>query len=277
LATPAVSAQSLYAEVNGQRLHYKKWSDGGPPLIFLHGVTSSSASWDLVAPRFARDFTTLALDLRGHGASSKPDRGYHWSGDYAADVLEFVQTRLNAPAVLIGHSLGAMVAAPVAARAPDKVRAIVMEDPPAFRRSDPAQSTGERFRPVLGLKRLPMDIRTERLMEDSGLNRAAARRRAEELEAMHEAVLLELMGGKTAYDPQDWFPRVTCPALVVVGAPHRGGAVQYEDRPRLQRLMPRARLVEYDDVGHLVHFHKLDRFVQDVEAFISELPPANQG
>lgn len=272
MASPQTSAESNFVDVNGQRLHYKKWSDNGPPLIFLHGVTSSSAGWDLIAPRFASDYSVLAFDFRGHGLSSKPDQGYHWADGYAADIVAFLQGHVNEPAVLIGHSLGAMVTVPVAVQVPDKVRAIIMEDPPAFGPTESQEQTRERFRPILALKQLPFEIRVERFMEGSSLNRSAAVRRAEELGAMHEQVLVELMAGNTAFKPADWFPRVTCPSLVILGSPHRGGVVMYEDRPRMQRMLPGARLVEWDDVGHLIHFQKIEQFEAEIRTFLRELP-----
>ena len=74
----------------------------------------------------------MAFDFRGHGLSSKPDSGYTWANHYGADIVAFVNEHVNEPAILIGHSLGAMVTVPVAVNAPDKVRAVVLEDPPAF-------------------------------------------------------------------------------------------------------------------------------------------------
>ena len=129
-------AQSRYVEVNGQRLHYRLWSTDGPPLILLHGVTSSATSWDEIAPEFAADYCVMAFDLRGHGLSSKPAEGYSWADHYAADIVDFLRSHVNEPAVLVGHSLGAVVTAPVAATVPDRVRCVVMEDPPAFAPSE---------------------------------------------------------------------------------------------------------------------------------------------
>ena len=130
--TSHTRVQSSYVDVNGQRLHYKQWSDSGPPLIFLHGVTGSCSAWDDIAPQFAAEYRVMAFDFRGHGLSSKPDRGYTWAGHYAPDLVEFVDTHIDEPAVVIGSSLGAVVSAPIAAGAPGKVRGIVMSDPPAF-------------------------------------------------------------------------------------------------------------------------------------------------
>lgn len=87
-------SQSRYVEVNGQRLHYKHWSESGPPLILLHAATTTSSSWNIIAPRLASEFRVMAFDLRGHGLSSKPGQGYSWAEHYAEDLVEFLNARV---------------------------------------------------------------------------------------------------------------------------------------------------------------------------------------
>ena len=218
-------------------------------------------------PHFIDSYTVMAFDFRGHGLSSKPDGGYSWAEHYAADISEFVRTHINQPCVLIGHSLGAMVTVPVAVSAPDKIRAIVMEDPPAFASPDGREG----FRPVLMMKQLPHDQRVEKLMETSDLNKMAAERRATEIGQMHEQVLVELIEGDTGYDAENWFPHVDCPSLVILGSAQRGGVVRQADRPQIKRLLKGSKVVEWDDVGHLVHFQQLNRFVAEVKSFLQSI------
>jgi pimeloyl-ACP methyl ester carboxylesterase len=66
---------------------------------------------------FWADWRVYELDHRGHG------RGGYRIVDFAADTIEFLRRRIERPAVLVGHSLGAMIAIAVAAEAPDLVRA----------------------------------------------------------------------------------------------------------------------------------------------------------
>ena len=113
--------QSRYVEANGQTLHYTQWSESGPPLIFLHGVTSSSTSWDLIAPHFTAQYRVMIFDLRGHGRSSKPRRGYTWVDHYGADLVDVINHHLGEQVIVVGHSLGAVVSVPIAVGAPDKV------------------------------------------------------------------------------------------------------------------------------------------------------------
>ena len=162
------------------------------------------------------------------------------------------------------------VAAPVAVSAGSGVRAIVMEDPPSFAHEDP-DDRGSRFAPILAARRMPMDDRVEAFMARDGMDRAAATVRAERLEAMNEQVLVELLEGSTSYRPDDVFPHVACPALVILGNPSRGGVVDWMDRPRLQRLLKGASILEWPDVGHGIHSQQPDRFVDELRAFFDTL------
>ena len=63
--------ESGLAEVNGQRIAYAR-GGSGPPVLLLHGFPQTHAMWHAVAPVLARDYTVIAADLRGYGASSKP-------------------------------------------------------------------------------------------------------------------------------------------------------------------------------------------------------------
>ncbi|MQG57575.1 MAG: alpha/beta hydrolase [SAR202 cluster bacterium] len=270
MTSSSVIPESKYAEANGIRLHYKEWSTEGPPLVFLHGVTSNCGSWDVVAPNFVERRHVMAIDLRGHGLSDKPESGYEWEPHYAPDIVDFIATHLGEPAIVVGHSLGAVVAAAVAVQAGDRVRAIVMEDPPSFTHEN-RDGTISRFKPTLEAKRLPFDQRVDALMASMRIDREAATVRAESLGAMSEQVLVELVEGETAYRAEVLLPKVSCPVLAVLGNPSRGGVVDWANRPRLQRLMRRATIVEWPDVGHGIHSEQPQRFVAEIDSFFARL------
>jgi pimeloyl-ACP methyl ester carboxylesterase len=96
--------------------------------VLVHGVTSSSRTWWRVGPALVgRGFQVLAVDLRGHGASPRTVAGLSVAG-LAADVAETVG---DEPVdLLVGHSLGALVALELVGRRPGFARRLVVEDPP---------------------------------------------------------------------------------------------------------------------------------------------------
>ena len=112
---------------DGVRLAVREWPVGGPGVLLLHGLASSSHIWDLVAPRLARRLHVVAFDQRGHGRSGKPSSGYGFER-VAADAAAVVRATELRPAVVVGHSWGANVALETAARHPRLVRGLVLID-----------------------------------------------------------------------------------------------------------------------------------------------------
>src|SRR5215475_6649146 len=98
----------------------------GAPVICLHGITANAYVWLPVMERLAADHRVVAIDQRGHGRSDRPAAGYEAS-DFAADVVALIEA-LGAPAIVIGHSLGARNALAAAVAAPDAVAAVVAID-----------------------------------------------------------------------------------------------------------------------------------------------------
>jgi pimeloyl-ACP methyl ester carboxylesterase len=109
-------------------LHYVEGPAGGRPLLMLHGITLRWQNFLSVLPLFSCRYHTYALDLRGHGHSSRATGAYRIE-EYAEDVIQFLRAQVTAPAVLLGFSLGAEIAIQVAATAPELTRAIVLEEP----------------------------------------------------------------------------------------------------------------------------------------------------
>lgn len=104
-----------------------------PPLLFVHGGYSDSWCWDAhFLPWFAsRGYPAHALSLRGHGQSGGRDSLFIAGlDDYAADV-EHVVSRLPAPPVLIGHSMGAAIVERLLATRPVRAAALLAPVPPS--------------------------------------------------------------------------------------------------------------------------------------------------
>lgn len=111
----------------------------GRPMVLLHGLSDNRRTYDeVVAHVLARGgVRAVSVDLRGHGESGRahgPD-GYD-APSYAADVVSLLEHLFDEPALLVGHSLGGVTAASVAATRPDLVCALLCEDPPFFEGDD---------------------------------------------------------------------------------------------------------------------------------------------
>lgn len=104
----------------------------GPPLVLLHGLLGSERFWGAEYDQLATDHRVIAPDLLGFGRSPHPDHGY--TADDHADAVAATLDGLGitTPAIIVGHSLGALIALRLAARDPARVTAIVAFGPPLY-------------------------------------------------------------------------------------------------------------------------------------------------
>ncbi|HYZ16794.1 MAG TPA: alpha/beta hydrolase [Candidatus Acidoferrum sp.] len=104
----------------------------GPPLVLLHGHPQTHVMWHLVAPRLAREFTVVAMDLRGYGESSKPpttpDHEPYSKRAMARDVVRVMEHLGFSRFDLAGHDRGGRVAYRLALDHPERVRKLATLD-----------------------------------------------------------------------------------------------------------------------------------------------------
>jgi pyruvate dehydrogenase E2 component (dihydrolipoamide acetyltransferase) len=112
--------------IAGRRLRYLEMgSGGGAPVLLLHGFGADLNSWMFTQPALAESRRTIALDLPGHGGSSK----YVGVGDVdslTGDVEAFLGELGIERVHLVGHSMGGGVAAALATRRPDRVATLTL-------------------------------------------------------------------------------------------------------------------------------------------------------
>ncbi len=115
--------------LRGVEIHLRHWGDAPDrPLILLHGWMDSSATFQFVVDQLAGQWHVIAPDWRGYGASQWLRRPY-WFPDYYADLDALLTHCLGGEkARLVGHSMGASVAAAYAGARPERVAGLVMLD-----------------------------------------------------------------------------------------------------------------------------------------------------
>jgi pimeloyl-ACP methyl ester carboxylesterase len=111
---------------DGEELAYvDTGSRDAPPLVLIHGYTDSARDWAPIAPLLASRFRLIIVDLRGHGASSKPDCCYT-RFDFAYDIKLLLESLSIGSAHLAGHSLGSIVAQTFAELWPESTRRLIL-------------------------------------------------------------------------------------------------------------------------------------------------------
>ena len=105
-------------------IFYEENGDG-EPLLFIHGLGSSTRDWELQVPVFSEYYRVITVDLRGHGRTDKPKKSYSIKL-FADDTFHLLDELHALPAHIVGLSLGGMVAFQIAVDSPDKVKSLTI-------------------------------------------------------------------------------------------------------------------------------------------------------
>lgn len=152
---------SGFVEVSGCEIHYLEWGDRSQPGIALvHGGSAHAHWWSHLAPLLAERYHVVAMDLSGHGDSER--RSEYSFHNWAEEVLAACRAcGMDDPPVVVGHSMGGLVAIVAASLHADRLAGAVIVDSPV-RRPDPEQEEGIRGRAFRNPKTYP-DVETAML------------------------------------------------------------------------------------------------------------------
>lgn len=153
--TGAAEPEELTIEAPRLRLAARAWGPrDGAPVLCLHGWLDNAASFDRLAPLLPAGLRLVALDHAGHGRSAHRGHGTYHFIDFVADAVAAVQVLGWERFALVGHSLGAGVAALVAGTLPERVsRAVLLEGLGPL--TEPAGRAPERLRQAVEAEMAP--------------------------------------------------------------------------------------------------------------------------
>lgn len=127
IATPETAHERLTIPLeDGRSLSALRWGSESPRVTFLHGAGLNAHTWDTTI--LALGIPALAIDLPGHGDSSWRDDADYRPRTIAPDIAAALDAWTDAPQVLVGQSLGGIVAAAVTAAHPEFVESLVLVD-----------------------------------------------------------------------------------------------------------------------------------------------------
>jgi pimeloyl-ACP methyl ester carboxylesterase len=112
-------------------IHHVITGTGQPPIVFVHGFACAHSDWDAQVAQLSPRHQTIAVDLRGHGASSGEAADCSIER-YGADVAEVMRALALPPAVLVGHSMGCRVAIEAALQIPSQTAGLILVDGSQF-------------------------------------------------------------------------------------------------------------------------------------------------
>lgn len=127
--TPLAGERTQTVCVNGLRLLCRHWGDpGAPALVLLHGLRGYSGTWRALAAALSGEYHLVAFDQRGRGESDWDPEQNYYTDAYFADLERVVDTLGLERFALLGHSMGGTTAYVYAARHPQRLAALLIED-----------------------------------------------------------------------------------------------------------------------------------------------------
>jgi N-formylmaleamate deformylase len=265
-----VPARSRWIRSDGLRLHALDYGGDGIPLVMLPGITSPAITMDFVARRLTDLVRPIVLDMRGRGLSDSGPR--YALDDYADDVVAVLDRLAPDRALVLGHSMGARVAAVVAADRRTSLQGSVLVDPPL--------SGPERGPYPFGLQPLLDQLDEARrgiTGEDVARSWPNWPQREQHLRARWlsscdtEAVSATHRGFETE-DFFTWWPRVPAPTVLVYG--QDSPVVTADGVTELTAAHPAAHPVGVPGAGHMVFWDAPDAALAAVRAALTDLVPA---
>lgn len=265
-------------------------TDAVRAILFLHGVGRRFGSFAPLLPHVLPRWRIAGLDHRGHGASDRAADGYRVV-DYAADTVAVVSHELPAPVILHGHSLGALVALATAAAVPERVAAVVLEDPPGPSFVRDIAHTGyhdlftlfqEHAGSRLPVAALARELAEARLPPPGGgaprrlgdvRDAASLRFTARCLADVDPRVFAPLFDGSwLAGLPWDaTLAAVRCPVLLLRADMALGGMLPADDADALERHVGDLTRIECRGVGHTIHAQAPDVLARFLLPFLESL------
>jgi pimeloyl-ACP methyl ester carboxylesterase len=268
----AIPAAAEEAVVNGFLMHYEDHGRGAA-VVFLHGFTLDSRSWDGQRGHFKK-YRVIAPDMRFHGRSAAPEDSAFDLAESAGDVRALLDHLKIDRAHLVGLSMGASYALETALRYPDRVLSLTLASAAVQGIKTPPEAMAAFMK---GVQAYPSEgaagFRRAWLADPLFAQVSAKPALRKELETMVAAynvdALFKVMGKVKPPGPPTQLDRlgeVKVPTLIMIGgrdAPHMLQAGE-----EAAKRIPGARKIVYAETGHMINMEQPHMFNRDLAAFL---------
>lgn len=254
-AVGSLGAESCVIDTGGVRLHALVYGAGPVDVLIIPGITSPAPTWDFVA-RWLQDLArVVVLDVRGRGLSDAPQSGYQ-TADYVADLDAVISgLDLDRP-VLLGHSMGARIAAAYGAARPGSARALLLLDPPMSGPGRPYPTPWASFERQLDEGMAGTDVDAVRVYYPRWPERELELR-VEWLATCLPAAIRETYDAFEVERFEDWWGALVDQATLVYGG--ESPVVEPHDVARLRELARQATVVCVEGAGHMIPWDEPER------------------
>lgn len=271
-----------FATGNKLSIYYETHGQNGSPLLMITGQGGSIADWlPEHIERLSQKHRVIVFDNRGAGHSDRPTASFTMA-DFAADTISVLDDLGIRKAHVLGISMGGMIAQHVAINHPNRVLSMILgctaptmnvEHP---RVVPPSHEVLLEFtKPKSGNRVQDMEsawklLFTPRFIEQ---NRALLDRIRDNLlaypECSEESQQLQAEAAVNTHDTYDLLPNIEHPTLVQAGI--EDILIPIENSRIMARLIPNARMIEYENCAHAFLEESGEKAVDDILAFLDEI------
>jgi esterase len=270
--------------IGGLTHHYLQWGNpNSPTLLMLHGLRSYGRTWAAVAEALAGQYRIIAPDFRGRGESAwDPQRDY-FTNRYVADIESLVAILELGGFSIVGHSMGGAVGYTYAARHPDQVQSLIIEDigPGSSTSTAGAQrilremaSTPPDFESLEAVRGYWRGIRPDITDEALASRIEQTIRQAPDGRWTWKLDMAGIAEARLSGDPSRsvdlWacVESLRCPTLVIRG--ERSDFLPAKTCTEMARRQPLLQWAEVADAGHYAHDDNPGAFIELVREFLAE-------
>jgi pyruvate dehydrogenase E2 component (dihydrolipoamide acetyltransferase) len=256
-------------EAGGRRIRYLALGEGaGVPMVLIHGFGGDLNNWQFNQEALAAARPTYAIDLPGHGGSSKElGAGHVHVGALAGAVVDFMDAKGIAKAHLVGHSLGGAIALDLALNHADRVASVTAissaglgpEINMAYIDGFMAAGRRKQLQPVLEMLVADPAMVSREMIED-----VLKFKRLDGVEAaLNRIIEGTFAGGQQALQLTGRLGELAAPVQAIWGRQDRVIPVSHSEG-----LPSRVRVEVFDDAGHMVHMEKAADVNQLIERLV---------
>ena len=235
----------------------------GDPVIFVHGVVTTSNIFPKYVAAYSPEFRGIAVDLRGYGDSDKPPSGFTID-QFSKDLIKLADALHIDRAVWVGVSMGGMILQRLALDHPERVRALVLVST-----TDGAMILDEDI-PTIGAPRDYKDVSKNMIAESFPQDTPSKTYQPllDRIGTWNATVIREALTSMSRFNVHGQLARIKAPTLIMVGA--KDGVATPTIAKGIQAQIPGAQLVEFD-TGHFMMAEDPEKFRAVLGDFLKQL------
>ncbi|WP_375577676.1 alpha/beta hydrolase [Marivirga tractuosa] len=256
--------ESQFIKIDSNKIHIRKMGEGSPVLL-IHGSFSSLHTWEIWQEKLSEDFTTIAVDLPGHGLTG-PNPQEKYDTDFNASLLWKLMQKLGYDTIAVaGNSMGGQVAYKMALQKPDQIKKLILiNSSGASLKADTAKFKDQNAFSVFSLINHPLFSKlmtsiTPKFLFEMSLEQVyydESKITAEKIQMYYDLMLHQgnreatLKRFKQKAPSQfEELKTISSPSLIIWG--EHDSWIPVSHAHRFDSILPNSKLIIYDNAGHV--------------------------